>query len=185
MTTVMALLILTMLALAMYRGFGLQQKIAGNTREKEKAFQAAQNALEFAEAGVLLQGKTAGITASPCGSADKVDALDKVRVCDVALVKPADPDNWIGFSSYKPPAMTVSTGNTTFTDELGRLDTSYFKNPQLYVRILYGNTDPNTIMYEVTASANGGTNDTTAVVKSVYSVAAALAPIDKDPSTSK
>ena len=53
MALVSALLLLvvtTVLALAMFRSFGVLEHIAGNTREKQRAFHAAESARTYAEA---------------------------------------------------------------------------------------------------------------------------------------
>ena len=49
------LLVLSIFSIAMFRGFGLQDKVAGNIREKERAFHAAESNLEYAE-WWLIQG---------------------------------------------------------------------------------------------------------------------------------
>ena len=48
-TCLLILVMLTLLAISMYRGFGLQNKIAANTREKERAFEAAESTLQYGE----------------------------------------------------------------------------------------------------------------------------------------
>ena len=76
------LLVLSIFSVAMFRGFGLQDKIAGNIREKEKAFHAAESNLEsgiaspyFTPAGYMetlpevltLAAKNTGAASSPKG----------------------------------------------------------------------------------------------------------------------
>lgn len=48
-TCLLLLVMLTLLAISMFRGYGLQQKLAGNTREKQRAFEAAESALQYGE----------------------------------------------------------------------------------------------------------------------------------------
>jgi type IV pilus assembly protein PilX len=43
------LLVLSLLAVSMMKSFGMQEKIASNTREKQRAFEAAQSALRYGE----------------------------------------------------------------------------------------------------------------------------------------
>jgi len=48
-TSLLLLVIITILALSMFRSFGTQEKIAGNLREKERALHAANSAVQYAE----------------------------------------------------------------------------------------------------------------------------------------
>ena len=43
------LVVLTLFAIGMFRSFGLQEKIAANTRDKQRALEAAQSALQYGE----------------------------------------------------------------------------------------------------------------------------------------
>lgn len=190
MTTVLALIIVTLLALAMYRGFGVQQKIAGNTREKERAFQSAQNALEFGEGALVKMNQVNAVLGGGCSGANTVVTLDDVRVCSAPLATPADPDSWTAGSAYNPPAMKVQppgggTTGGTITDGDNNPDIVYVKPPQLYVQFLGGNSDSSAVLYAVTAGGSGGDAATRAVVKSVYSVSANLSLPDNNPSQSK
>ena len=45
----MFMLMCTLLGLAMFRSFGLQERVAGNTRDKQRAFEAAQTTLQYGE----------------------------------------------------------------------------------------------------------------------------------------
>ena len=48
-TALLMLIVVTILAVAMFRSFGLDEKIAGNLREKQRALNAAETAEQFAE----------------------------------------------------------------------------------------------------------------------------------------
>src|SRR3954469_24892925 len=48
-TGLLMLVVLTILAMSMFRGYGTQQKIAGNVREKNRAVSAAVSAQQYAE----------------------------------------------------------------------------------------------------------------------------------------
>jgi type IV pilus assembly protein PilX len=48
-SSLLLLIVVTIIALSMFRSFGMQEKIAGNMREKQRAFQGAVSAQEFAE----------------------------------------------------------------------------------------------------------------------------------------
>src|SRR5580692_10607768 len=48
-SSLLLLLVVTIIALSMFRSFGIQEKIAGNMREKQRALQAAVSVQQFAE----------------------------------------------------------------------------------------------------------------------------------------
>ncbi|HUE12144.1 MAG TPA: PilX N-terminal domain-containing pilus assembly protein, partial [Steroidobacteraceae bacterium] len=48
-TALLLLIVVTLLAVGMFRSFGLDEKIAGNVREKQRALNAAETAEEYAE----------------------------------------------------------------------------------------------------------------------------------------
>ncbi len=48
-SSLLLLLVVTIMALSMFRSFGIQEKIAGNMREKQRALQAAVSAQQYAE----------------------------------------------------------------------------------------------------------------------------------------
>ena len=43
-TSILLLIVLTIMALSMMRSYGVQERIAGNTRDKQRAFNAAVSA---------------------------------------------------------------------------------------------------------------------------------------------
>ena len=48
-TTILLLVVVTLLALAMLRGVGLETRIAGNVMDKQRALQAATSSEDYAE----------------------------------------------------------------------------------------------------------------------------------------
>src|ERR1700692_2073183 len=50
------LVVVTILAISMFRSFGIQARIAGNTREKQRALHAAEGAQAYAEWFLSLPG---------------------------------------------------------------------------------------------------------------------------------
>jgi type IV pilus assembly protein PilX len=173
-TTLMVLVMLTLLALAMYRGFGVQEKMAGATRDKERAFQVAQNTLAYGE-WLLLNGTPA--TGVACSGSSVVSSLATMRVCNTALSNPIDPDNWSAAQTYTPPSITVAAGGGTYSTSTG-LEINYAKTPKLYMSYLGLSPDGKQYLYAVTAAAYGGAGSTVAVVKSVYSRAASTENLD-------
>ncbi|HTX24264.1 MAG TPA: PilX N-terminal domain-containing pilus assembly protein, partial [Steroidobacteraceae bacterium] len=48
-SAMLLLLIITILAVSMFRSFGVQEMVAGNVREKQRALHAAEAAQQYAE----------------------------------------------------------------------------------------------------------------------------------------
>lgn len=159
------LLMLTPLGVAMFRSFGLQERIAGNTREKQHAFQAAQSALQFGE-WWLTQGNAS--TGTSC-----TGALASTQVCSNAVAMAtltAAPWSTTG-STYTPinvngtSPMTIST-----TGGVG----TYFAAPKLYINYMGLAPSGQARVYQVTAIGNGGDANSVAVVQSTYSVSTGI-----------
>ncbi|MQQ99796.1 pilus assembly PilX family protein [Glaciimonas soli] len=168
-TAMLLLVMLTLLALSMFRGYGIQQKIAGNSREKERSFEAAQNALQYGEwwlgqSGVILK------TGVACSNTITVTAPGQMLVCTNALVNPTTPQNWAASLLYTPPAMKVLAGGGTVTDGNGNLDINYSSAPQLYIAYLGKTSDGQSAYYSVTGAGVGGSTNSTSVVQSIVTV---------------
>src|SRR5712675_1995916 len=79
-SSLLLLIIITILALSMFRSFGTQEKIAGNLREKDRALHAAASAQQYGE-WWLIQGNNAafyvtdlGLAGDGAGEAYQIDA---------------------------------------------------------------------------------------------------------------
>lgn len=174
-TCLLILVMLTLLAISMYRGFGLQNKIAANTGEKERAFEAAESTLQYGEYW-LSQG-TAG-TGVGCTAAATVTTDADVRVCANALANATDPDNWTAGLSYTPAAMRVAAGGGIATDGNGNADINYAKAPALYISYMGLAPDGLQMLYSVTGAGYGGSAGTSAVVQSVFATTSKVKALD-------
>lgn len=174
-TALLIMIILTLLAIAMFRGFGLQQKIAGNVREKERAFQAAENALQYAE-WWLSPGnpnpppQDAGANCTTSNANIQVVTPADMRVCSTPLTSTSDPTQWTGALIYTPPKMTVLAGGGVATDGNNNADINYSRSPLVYIAYLGLSPSAKEKLYSVTAAGFGGSTTSTAVVQSVVTV---------------
>jgi type IV pilus assembly protein PilX len=82
-SSLLLLLVVTIMALSMFRGFGMQERIAGNTREKQRALQAAESAQQYAE--WWLANQSGAIYAVSQGSAAYADAACTAATIDANL----------------------------------------------------------------------------------------------------
>jgi len=169
------LLVVTILGISMFRSFGIQAKIAGNTREKQRALHAAEGAQAYAEWWVSQAGGANATMGMVCSGVTQINLPTDVQVCSNQLtattvtngpwmaIDLAGASNKVGYS-YTPPGMCT---DTTKPD-------CYVQVPMLYVAYLNGSYDKNsgtqTYNYRVDASGYGGTVNTVAVVESSYQV---------------
>jgi type IV pilus assembly protein PilX len=170
------LLVLTILGVGMLRSIGIQARMAGNTREKQRALRAANDAEAYAEWWISQPG--GGVTTgSACAGTIQITNLN-TEITDPTLVQVC--------SSLLTPS-TVTLINGPWTEAVGGkpvgfsyaptgLLTSgtdpYFKIPMLYIAYLNGTYDKSsgtqTNNYLIEASGYGGTANTVAVVESTY-----------------
>lgn len=155
------LLMLTLLSVGMFRGLGLEERITGNTREKQRAFYFAQSTLQYAENWLTQSGNATFGTAcsTTAQSATPVVCNQASALSETALAT----TEWNGSfgTPYTPP--TALSALTTYSAPTS--------NPQF--AIVYLGNDPNTsgnYLYQVTALAYGASSNSVAVVQSVYSV---------------
>lgn len=174
----MVLLMLTMLSVSMFHSLGLEERITGNTREKQHAFFAAQSALQSAEA--WLNSGNAG-SAITCPATTSTSA----QICTVASTPTQQTFATTGWNcsfgtSYVPAAVTVSgnsvqqliPGNNCSGSISSNASTAnVYMEPQF--AITYLGADPagtGANLYQITSMGYGGNQNAVAVVQSVYSV---------------
>jgi len=146
------LLLLTLSGLAAMQGSALQEKMAGNVRDSEQAFLAAESALRNGETFLNVSGGTA--TFSTAGTSG---LYDRTASSAVAV-------------DWKDSATVWRTGSTIS----GISDTPRYFVESLPLVIYKGKSleadTPleTTVIYRVTASASGQTASSRAVLQSTY-----------------
>ena len=172
-SSLLLLLVVTILAVAIFRNYGMEEKIAGNTREKQRALHAAESAQQYAE--WWLSSGLGSTTPIVCDSVIPVTTPQSGQVCANTLPTIVAAGNvgnlpWqVNGSSvgvtYAPPNMTFST--------TGGVNT-YYQTPIFYISYL-GLTASSTtsnyqLLYQVDAAGWGGSSNAVAVVESTYYV---------------
>lgn len=180
-TSLLMLVILTLLALSMFRSLGLQEKIAGNTREKQRSMQAAQSALQYAEwwlnwfpnqPGNSINALTAGAstTCLAAGSHYNANLVSNMTVCTSPLPATATtslPWSGVGVGDYTPPGMQQAAGGGIVS---ATGDIYYSSLPSLYIQYL--TTNGNSRLFLITAVGYGGSTSGATVLQSTYQVTA-------------
>lgn len=164
-TALLILLVLTILAISLFRGFGLEQKIAGNTREKTRARDAAESAIQYAE-WWLRQGNNSTDTQT-CDSLLNAN-LNEGAVCTNALASEVVNVTSVPWTingkavgvQYTPPGFNVD-GLSGGADE-------YYAAPVFYINLVGMAADGQGMIYRIDAVGYGGTPDAVAVLEATY-----------------
>jgi type IV pilus assembly protein PilX len=168
-TALLLLMIITILAMSMFRAFGTQEHIAGNVREKERAFHAAESVQQYGE-WWLLQGNNSAIGAQACAAGIiNGNTPNAGQICTTTLVQNGQtvtaPGTWASATTYLPAGMSVTPGvNGTNGDP------PYAAMPGFYIADLGPAADTQGEAYQIDSYGYGGSLATVAVVESVYEV---------------
>ncbi len=165
-TSLLLLLVLTILAVSMFRGFGIEGKIAGNVREKQRALMAAEDAQQFAE-WWLSQGSTQTLTGGACSQ--MLDAVaGQTQVCTNTLPQVlgttpiANVGQWPYWTTFKPKHMNIAAN----------IAGDYAKLPGFYISYLgkQAGSGGSVWVYQIDAVGYGADANTVAVVESTFAV---------------
>jgi type IV pilus assembly protein PilX len=168
-SSLLLLLVVTILAVGLFRNFGLDEKIAGNTREKQRALQAAVSAQQYAEWWLSVGSAINLVSCSGAYTTTNVPICTNTLPnavggsANIALV----PWKVLGVPTqvaYTPPNMTLATGNSIAAG-------TYYQTPVFYISYLGAGTGSNGspgILFQIDAAGYGGSPSTAAVVESTY-----------------
>jgi type IV pilus assembly protein PilX len=167
------LIVITILGMAMFRTYGLQQKIGGNTREKSRAFNAALASQNFAE-WYLTSNNGANSTAQTTCAGTNPASVTTVMVCANPIpATVSQPDTWGAAFTFTP-----TPPGAVFSTTAGTLG-AYAQLPQFYITYLgaagagtayVAPLGQNRTMFQVDAAGWAGTAQTVAVVESAFTV---------------
>lgn len=175
-TTLLLLLVVTLLAIAMFHSVGIENLIAGNVLDKQHALQAADAAQTYAEQWLYDNA----VTTVPIDCGLDPGATSALVICskplstqisggEIATVPWAiggDPS--VGYQ-YNPGGDLAVTADTSGNTQPTPNDVSGL--PHAYVAFLgTDGTDTNAKDYRVDAWSYGGSVATVAVVQSTYQI---------------
>ena len=170
--SLLLLLVVTIMALSMFRSFGMQEKIAGNMREKQRALQAAETAQEFAEQWLITNGNS---TTAPVACSSLLNAnIGQGQICsnklptvvaNVASVPWQIANANVGVL-YVPPGMNVGTASVS------NVNATYSSAPSFYISDAGASADANVPgeIFKIDAVGYGANGNTAAVVESTFAV---------------
>ena len=171
-TAMLLLIVVTIMALSMFRGYGGEERLAGNTRDKQRALAAAISAQQYAEFQ-LASGAAPLAGACPAGILP-----NGMQVC-LPPAAPAPLPNFATLPWLTGVTYSVFTSNAingvsntisaTGTPDLPGQSASYVQAPVFNVIDLGPNKGtPAGEVYQVDAVGFGGTSNTVAVVESTF-----------------
>jgi type IV pilus assembly protein PilX len=169
-SSLLMLLVVTILAVAIFRNFGLGEKIAGNQREKQRALHAAESAQQYAEwwlssgtgvtTPVICNAIVPAATGQVCAN-----TLPSIAVNQNAANLPWQSGGVNVGVNYAPPNMQFNAAGGV---------NQYFQTPLFYISYLGTTADSSTsnfkLLYQVDAVGYGGSQNAVAVVESTYYV---------------
>jgi type IV pilus assembly protein PilX len=165
-TALLMLLVVTILAVGMFHGFGLDEKIAGNMREKHRAVNAAESAEQYAEWWLSQGNGGLGVICAPPllpAATPKVCSNPIVAVGDVSAL-PLPWNVGVTYATTTPTAMNIE-GVTA-----GSAWTEYYSTPTFYIQYLGPSPGGLGTIFKIDAVGYGGSADTAAVVETTYLV---------------
>jgi len=175
-SSLLLLLVVTILALAMFRSMGLAAKIAGNVREKQRALHAAVVAQQYAEWWLSGTGNASQAPVTCNAPANANLGASNVLICANSILNPATVP-WtsggasVGFTYYPNAGSTIMN----FTpDSNGSYANTYYKPPSFYIQYVGQAHDGGGSVYKVDAMGYGGSVLSVAVVESTYEIGSAV-----------
>jgi type IV pilus assembly protein PilX len=178
--SLLLLLVVTILALSIFRSFGLQERIAGNTREKQRALQAALSTQQYAEqwiinysnAPIAVNAGAASAAAIACGNSVINASSSGGQICSNTLPSLTGytsiaqiPVPWTAGVTYVPPGLNITgaSSNSSSSD-------IYYQTPAFYITDLGPAASANGEVYQVDAYSFGTSPSTVAVVESTFAI---------------
>jgi type IV pilus assembly protein PilX len=168
-SSLLLLIVITLIAVSMFRSFGLQERIAGNLREKHRAVQAAESAQQYAE-WWLTSGANAN-NSVVCAAGVLNANANQGQVCSNTLQSLGVNVTTVPWSSggplgvdYTPPGMAVGAAAAN----------TYFAPPRFYIAQLGAYAGGNGTVYQIDSIGYGGTSEAVAVIESTYLVSSGV-----------
>jgi len=167
-TAMLLLIVVTIMALSMFRSYGIEERLAGNTRDKQRAINAAISAQQFAEFSL------ASGTAPISGTCPAGILPTGVEVCTNNPAPIFTTLPWTSGATFSQFTSAPINGISNVISATGTPDTatqsaSYVQAPIFYITDLGANAGtPSGEVYQVDALGYGGSTNTVAVVESTF-----------------
>jgi type IV pilus assembly protein PilX len=180
-SSLLLLLVVTLMALSIFRSITMQERIGGNMREKQRALQAAVSTQEYAEwwlgnASNAPRAVAAGIASAAdiaCGTTMQDANLGQGQICLNSLTSDAGialVANWPGAATnvgvyYTPPGLNFTGSDTNLV-----VPDIYYARPRFYIMDIGALATGRGEAYQIDAYSYGLGNTTIAVVESTVAI---------------
>ena len=175
-SALLLLLVITILGVGMFRSFGLQERIAGNTREKEKALHAANTGEAYAEWWLTADNGANATTGVNCSGGTVSAASGGGQVCSNSLATALGGANNITTVPWviggAETAVTYTPPNFVLETSTGVVN-GYYTTPRYYISFIStSNPKPGitTNVYQIDSLGYGSNPSSVAVVETGYVV---------------
>ncbi|MHB8814984.1 MAG: pilus assembly PilX family protein [Steroidobacteraceae bacterium] len=168
-TGLLLLLVVTIIAVSMFRGFGVEEQIAGNTREKQRSLNSAVSAEQYAE-WWLTSGQASAATACAAGFVSS----DTGEICNATTPQPDFTSMpWSTGVTYVP-----FSSSQTISGASAASQGSYYQPPGFYITD-WGTAQGGTL-YQIDAYGWGGTSNSVSVIEATFVITSggATHPLD-------
>ncbi|MGH8158329.1 MAG: pilus assembly PilX family protein [Rhodanobacter sp.] len=173
--SLLLLLVLTFLAVGMYRSFRVQESMAANTKEKARAYQVAESTELYAE--YLLTNDLSLLAQNANCSTTAHLTVTPATVCSGVGVKIQLPTSGTPMTllngqvySTMTPSLNIEVNGGSSSAGGG----TYYANPQFYIQYLGLSADGQGQIYQITALGYGGNANAVAVVQSIFQLTSGI-----------
>jgi type IV pilus assembly protein PilX len=159
------LMLMTMIGLSGSKVTSLEQRMAGNFRDKDLAFQAAESTLQYAEAQLHASPMLLTFDSGGKNGYYSSTTTTYTTPSDCSFNKAtANPGNCVVKDAFWTNWPTATYPNTASL-------TGLVSNPQYIIQVLYVTTGtPNVTYYQTTAYAQGATTSSVAILQSIIHI---------------
>ncbi len=184
-SAMLLLVVMTIMTVCLFHSFGIQEKIAGNVREKQRALQAAVSAQSYGEYWLVNESEAPkAVSASIASEADVscstlVDAnlgtgFSAGQICNnpLATAIGVAANQWPSSGNDYGIVYTLPNMNVTGSVVNSSVNDVYYKRPRIYIYDMgpASGTALRAEVYKVDAYGYGLTSTAVAVVESVITI---------------
>jgi len=169
-SSLLLLVVVTILALSMFRSFGVEEKIAGNVREKQRALHAAESAQEYAEWWLTQAGSVGPATA--CTALLSAN-LNEGQICNTSIVAGND-HRLIAQVPWPAVGVSINPNNLLTVAPTGAAAETYYATPQFYIYDHGPSAAGLGEIYQIDALGYGANPNSVAVVESMFAVSSGV-----------
>ncbi len=167
------MVVITLIGVAMFRGVSLQEKVASNLRQKQVAFDIAQNTLIFGQG--FLSPPPPATAPTPVACADAAATIGQAPntpiVCTQTSSYPTDEATLIANLSARTAGTPYNPGgNAALTVNTSGGANTVYALPRLVIQAISNQAGTGNPLYRLTAVAWGGSESSLAVVQSTFAL---------------